>query len=128
MKTPHLFQILSTANPLPPPPPTHTPPHHLQRPTATVLSIFLFLWLNGWSRHIWCDILHNEIMTTWIYTCCALVHEYQKDLDVYFMQNGVKVTEVRHIMRFLLVLWFGITQTNTNTHSTFQDQETDTPI
>ena len=25
-------------------------------------SVALFLWLNGWSRHIWCTILLNEIM------------------------------------------------------------------
>ena len=47
-----LFQMLS--NPLSPTslsPPTSIP---------TVLSVVLFLWLNGWSRHIWCIILLND--------------------------------------------------------------------
>ena len=29
---------------------------------ATVFFVFLFLWLNGWSCHIWCAILLNDIM------------------------------------------------------------------
>ena len=31
-------------------------------PTPTVLSVVLFLWMNGWSRHIWCAILLNGDM------------------------------------------------------------------
>ena len=31
-------------------------------PTPTALSVVLFLWLNGWSRHIWCTFLLNDIM------------------------------------------------------------------
>ena len=43
-----LFQILSTS------PPTSLSP---ETPTSTVLSVVLFLWLNGWSHYIWCAIL-----------------------------------------------------------------------
>ena len=28
----------------------------------TVLSVVLFLWLNGWLHHIWCAVLLNDIM------------------------------------------------------------------
>ena len=29
--------------------------------TSTVHSVVLFLWLNGWSHQIWCDILLNNM-------------------------------------------------------------------
>ena len=49
IKTPYiasspLFKFCPTPPPLPCQPPT---------PTLSVLSVVLFLWLNGWSRHIW---------------------------------------------------------------------------
>ena len=47
-----LFQMLS--NPLSP---TSLSP---LTSIPTVLSVVLFLWLNGWSRHIWCIILLND--------------------------------------------------------------------
>ena len=37
-------------------------------------------------------------MILWIYTCRTLVTLYQKDLDVCIMQQGVKFTEVWHVM------------------------------
>ena len=49
---------------LPPPSPTplfcHLQPLHPLFFTPTVLSIALLLWLNGWSRHIWCAILFGD--------------------------------------------------------------------
>ena len=38
-----------------------SPPTSLLSPTPspTAHSVALFLWLNGWSRHIWCAILLN---------------------------------------------------------------------
>ena len=39
------------------------PPSLLPKtPTSTSYSVVLFLWLNGWSRHIWSAILLNGIM------------------------------------------------------------------
>ena len=67
MLTPLLFQILS--NPLSPTflsPPTSTP---------TVLSAVLFLWLNGWSHHIWCAILLNNNMGLHMSSVGTLVPE-----------------------------------------------------
>ena len=62
MKIPYitypLFQILST--PLNHPPPPSSLPCHLQPLSPTALCVFLFLWLNGWSHHIWCAILRND--------------------------------------------------------------------
>ena len=40
-----------------PPPPFPSPPTS----TFTILCVVLFLWLNGWSRHIWCIILPNNL-------------------------------------------------------------------
>ena len=43
--------------------------------TPTALFVFLFLWLNGWSCHIWCTILLNDIMDLHIMSLCKLVLE-----------------------------------------------------
>ena len=51
-----------------PPPPPHPPSQHTrtslssQTSTPAVLSVVLFLWLNGWSHCIWCAILLNDDM------------------------------------------------------------------
>ena len=55
----------------PPSPPPHTHAHtHIHthtythpvtpNPTPSLLSVVLFLWLNRWSRHIWCAIVLND--------------------------------------------------------------------
>ena len=52
----------------PPPPLPHPPSQHTrtslssQTSTPAVLSVVLFLWLNGWSHYIWCAILLNDDM------------------------------------------------------------------
>ena len=50
---PSLLQILSLLPPL---------PCHLQPSASTVLSVIMFLLVNGWSHHIWCAILLNDNM------------------------------------------------------------------
>ena len=75
-----LFQIL----PIPTSPSTPTS-------TPTALSVVMFLWLNG--DHTTFD-LPFYLLIIWIYTYQALVRYYQKDLDMCFMQQGVKFTEV----------------------------------
>ena len=64
---PLLFQILS--NPF--------SPTSLSSPTstATVLSVVLFLWLNGWSRHIRCAILLNDNIDLFMSSLGTLVPE-----------------------------------------------------
>ena len=55
-----------------PPPPTPLSP---LTSTPTVLSVVLFLWLNVWSHHIWCAILHNENMDLHTSSLVTLVPE-----------------------------------------------------
>ena len=43
--------------------------------TPTALSVVLFLWLNGWSCHIRCTILLNDIMDLHMMTLCNLILE-----------------------------------------------------
>ena len=49
--------------------------------------------------HATFDVLFY-LLIIWIYACQALLPWYQKDLDVDFMQQGIKFTEVSHIMWF----------------------------
>ena len=54
-----------------PPPTSLSPP----TPTPTVLPVVLFLWLNGWSHHIWCANLLNDNMDLHISSLGTLVPE-----------------------------------------------------
>ena len=99
-----LFQILSN---LPPP----WLPCHLQpSPPLFFLLSFFFGWIGD---HATFDVLFC-VMIIWIYTCRALVPLYQKDLNVCFMQQRAKFTEVWHVFS-ILVLWFDITHTHKHT-------------
>ena len=69
MKTPYIayptpFQILPNPSSLSPP-----------TPTPTALSVVLFLQLNGWSCHICCGILLNDIMDLHMSSFGTLVPE-----------------------------------------------------
>ena len=89
------FQILSNTLPRPP------------SSTPIVFFVFLFLWLNGWSRHIWRVILLNDNTDLQMSTLGTLVQEgpccvfYATWCQVYWCLT----------QNFLLVLWFDITQT-----------------
>ena len=52
-------------------------PQFLSPPPATprVLSVVLFLLLNGWSRHIWCAVLLNNNMDLYMSSLDNLVPE-----------------------------------------------------
>ena len=88
----HLFQSLS----------------NLQLPLLILLSC-LFHWMGD---HATFDILFYLIIL-WIYKCQASVPWYH---DVCFMQQGVKFTEVWHIIWFFTSLWFDTTQTHKQRH------------
>ena len=97
----------------------HTPTYLLP-PTRlhTVLSVALFLWLNGWSRHIWCAILLNDNMDLLQMSNLGTLN--QKDLDVCLMQQGLKFPEVWHIMVFFtcsLIWYHARTYTHTTPHT-----------
>ena len=61
---PPCFTILS--NPSSPLPPAFT---------FTANFYVLFLWLNGWSSHIWCVILLNDIINIYMLSLGTLVPE-----------------------------------------------------
>ena len=44
------------------------------QPPALLLILLLFLWLNGWSCHIWCTILLNDIMDVHMSSLRILMH------------------------------------------------------
>ena len=94
-----------------PPPPTSQSP---LTSTPTVLSVVLFLWLNVWSHHIWCAILHNENMDLHTPSLVTLVPE---GTWCVFYATRCKVYWALTQCGFLLVLWFDITHTNTQIHT-----------
>ena len=106
-----LFQVLPT-------PPTSLSPQTL---IPNALSVVMFLWLNGWSCHIWCAILCNNNMDLHMSSLGTLVTEGPWYV---FYAKGVKLTEVWHIMWLFTgtLIWYH-THTHTNKHSsTLQDQ------
>ena len=109
MKTPLYCLLPSFSNfvqTYPHPPPLSVSP---LTPTSTALSGVLFLWLNGWSCHIWCTILLNDI-----------------DPDVCFMQQGIKFTEAWHTWIFAgTLIWY---HTNTHTHTHKDTEHTQGPV
>ena len=105
----------------PTPPILHTPPFSnfvplpsslvLPTPTPTALSVILLIWLNGWSHHIWCAILLNDIMDLHMSSHGNLVPERPK--CVFYALRHRVYWGLTHNM----VLWFDIMCTNTYTHT-----------
>ena len=89
---PLLFQILS--NPFSP---------TFLSPSTSVLSCFF-----GWRGDHATFYLLFYLMVIWIYTSQALVPWYQKNLDVCFMQQRVRFTDIWHIMWFFIgtLIWY----------------------
>ena len=52
---------------------------------SRTLFVALFVWLNGWSRHIWCVIF---LMTLWIYTFTS--HSFVKGGNWIFELNEIR--------------------------------------
>ena len=79
-----------------------------------LLSCF-FDWLGD---HATFDVLFY-LMLTWIYTFQALVPRYENDLDMCFMQQGIRFTEVWHIMWFFIgtLIWYHKHTTTHTAHS-----------
>ena len=89
----------------------------LQPPPAVLFLLSSFFdWMGGRATF---DVLFY-LMILYIYTCWALIPLYQKDLALCFIQQGVKFTEVWHIMQFLAstLIWYHTdTQTRHTAHS-----------
>ena len=83
-------------------------------PTPTVLSGTLFLWLNGWSHHIWCAIFLNDNMDQHMLNLGILVLEgpwcvfYATRCQVYW---GL----THSVVFYWYFIWFAHTQTQTHT-------------
>ena len=90
-------------------------------PTPTVLSIGLFLWLHGWSRHIWCAISLNDNLDLHMLSLGTLVPEGPWYV---LYTKGLAFTEIWHIMWFFT----GTLISHTQTHSTLRGQYTDTSM
>ena len=63
-------------------PPTHTPTAH---------SIVLFLWLNGWSHHVWCAILLNDIMDVHMLSLRTLMRVLCNNVWLFIVCIGVSI-------------------------------------
>ena len=85
-------------------------------PNHTVLFVVLFLWLNGWSHHIWCAILLNDNMNLHMFSLGTLVPEgawcvfYATRCQVYW--------GLTHDVVFYCYSDFFITHTNAQKHTT----------
>ena len=103
-----LFQVLPT-------PPTSLSPQTLIPNTP---SVVMFVWLNGWSCHIWCAILCNNNMDLHMSSLGTLVTEGPWYV---FYVKGVKLTELWHILWFFTgtLIWYH-THTHTHTHKQTQ--------
>ena len=95
---PSLFQILSN-------PPSLSNPN----PTPTTHFVFFFLWLNGWSRHIWCAILLDDVMDIHMSSLRTLVHV--------LCSKATNLLNSDKWCGFLLVLSFDLSQTHLHTHT-----------
>ena len=97
------------------------PPLSCRRKPLPPLLFLLSCFFDQMSDRATFDVIFCW-MILWIHTYQTLVPQYQKDLDVCFMQQGVKFTEVWHMWFFAGTLIWYHTHTNTQTHSTFRGQ------
>ena len=93
---PPFFRFCPTSYPTSLSPPT---------PTLTVLSNVLFLWLNGWSRHIWYAILLSNNMDLHMFSLGTLVPEGP---SCALWKKSINFTEVWDIMWFFTgaLIWY----------------------
>ena len=106
---PPFFQFLST---------TTTTPNFLSppTPTPTVFPVDLFLWLNGWSHHIWCAIFLNDNLDLHMLSLDTLVPE--GPWFVFYATKHQDYWGLAHNVVFTGTLII----TCTNTHSTRRGQ------
>ena len=75
----------------------------LRPPTSTLNALFdaLFLWQNGWSHHMWCVILLNDVMNLLMSSLGTLVPEgpccvFYTRPQVYWRLTGVFLIDITH--------------------------------
>ena len=101
---PPFFQILY----IPFPPNSLSPP----TPTPTGLSVVLFLWINGWSSHVWCAILLNYNMDLHMSGLCTLVPE--GPWCVFYVTRRQVYWGLTHVVVFY---WYSDLISRTQTHT-----------
>ena len=92
------------------------------------LFVALFLWLDGWSCHIWyfiSVILINYIVDLYMLSLGTLVPE--GPCSMFYATRPLVYWGLTNDVFFLLLFWFDITQTQTITPSTQRGQWTDIP-
>ena len=97
-----------------------TPPPCRRQPPPPLLFL-LSSFFDRMGDHATFDVLFC-LMILWIHTCLTLVHQYQKDLDACFMQQGIKFTEVWHMWLFAGTPTWYHTNSHKHTHSILRDQ------
>ena len=105
-----LLQFLS--NPPPPYFPVNSNPHPYP---PTVLSAVLFLWLNGWSHHVWCAILLNDNMDIHMSTLGTVVPE--EPWCVFYATRRHVYWGLTHNVIFY---WYSDLMSHTQTRSTLR--------
>ena len=112
------FQILSTS-PLPLAP-SHFPA--TSNPHATVLSVFLFLWLNGSSCHIWCATLLHDNMDLHMQSLGTLLPE--GPWCVFYAFYATRHQAYWGLAHNVIFYWYSdlISHTCKHTHSTRRGQ------
>ena len=106
------FQILSNL----PSPTSLSPP----TPNPIVLSVVLFLCLNGWSCHIWCAILLNDNMDLHMSSFGTLVPE--GPWCVFYATRHKVYWGLKHNVFFTGTLIWYHTHQQTNTHNKLRGQ------
>ena len=91
-------------------------------PVASNLYLYCYFWyLISLTECVIMPLFHFMIL--WICKCGALVSWYHNHLDMHSMQQGIKFTEVWHIVWFFAgtLFWY---HTQTHTHKDTQHTQT----
>ena len=93
----------------------HPPPLF---PTLTAVSVVLFLWLNGWSCHIWYTVLRNEIVDLQMFSLATLVPDL---MCVLYNRPWCMFQDYWGLTHYVVFCWYSDlisqTQKHTNTHT-----------
>ena len=92
--------------------------------TPATLSVVLFFWLNGWSRHIWCSILLNDVMDLHMSSLSILVPEGHWCM-FYATRRQVYWGLTHNVVFAGTLIWY---HTHTNTQHTQGPLDWDTHI
>ena len=106
-----------------PPHPLPPLPCHPQPPTPTAFSAVMFLWLNGWSWHIWCAILLDDSMDLYMSSLGTLVPE--RPWCVFHATRCQVYWILTHNMVFYL--YSDLISITHNTHTTYSGTSRLTP-